>query len=93
MEDLNNNLIADPSIASPTPQKRFLTAREAANEYFNGTVSYWKILDMAKQNLIPHFPIQGRVLFCPSSLDQWVADIEIRPNPDTHREAQKRLSS
>ena len=93
MDPLTNNLISDTDITEPQHSKRFLTAKEAAADYFHGTVSYWKLLDMAKQNLIPHIRMSGRILFRPDSLDQWLTVIENQPNANMYPEAQKRLSS
>lgn len=50
-----------------------LKAREAA-KYLN--ISYWKILDMAKKNEIPHIRIGKLVLFRRETLDSWLAHRE-----------------
>ena len=32
-----------------------MTAKQAAAEYFGGSVSYWKLLELAKTGKLPHF--------------------------------------
>ena len=93
MYDSTDHPISATSFSAPTTSKHFLTAKEAASQYFHGTVSYWKILDMAKQNLIPHVRLSGRVLFRPESLNLWISQLEMRPGVETYGEAHKRLST
>jgi len=50
-----------------------LTARQAA-EYVG--ISYWTILDLARQGKIPHFRGGNRLLFRLSTLDQWMTEEE-----------------
>lgn len=57
-----------------------MSPRQAAMEYFNGTVSYWKLLSLAKSGIIPHFKIGGRVFFRKESLDAWIATLEASPS-------------
>lgn len=50
-----------------------LEAKEAA-AYIG--VSYWTILDMAKQKRIPHVRVGRRVLFRTVALDSWMDEQE-----------------
>ena len=56
-----------------------MTAKQAAHEYFGGTVSYWKLLDLAKSGKIPHVRVGGRVIFRRAVLDEWMRGLEVRP--------------
>lgn len=53
-----------------------MTAKEVAKYFFNGTASYWKILQMAKAGKIPHSRLGHRVLFRRETLDGWMKDME-----------------
>ena len=53
-----------------------MTGKQAAEEYFNGRVSYWKLLELAKSKSIPHFWIGKRIFFRKDSLDEWFANLE-----------------
>jgi excisionase family DNA binding protein len=50
-----------------------ISAKTAA-KYLN--VSYWKILDMAKKNEIPHIRAGALVLFRKETLDNWIVEQE-----------------
>lgn len=50
-----------------------LTAKKAA-EYLG--ISYWLILEMAKQNKIPHILCGSRKLFRKEALDKWMDEKE-----------------
>lgn len=52
-----------------------LSAHESAN-YIG--ISYWLILELAKQGLIPHIRVGKRVLFRKETLDKWLEDKEER---------------
>lgn len=49
-----------------------MTAKQAAHEYFGGTVSYWKLLDLAKNGKIPHVRVGERISFRRKTLDDWM---------------------
>ncbi|RXT08931.1 helix-turn-helix domain-containing protein [Ammoniphilus sp. CFH 90114] len=53
--------------------KATLTAKEAAS-YLG--VSYWLVLDAARQRKIPHFRIGQRIMFRLESLQQWIEQQE-----------------
>jgi len=55
-------------LTSPT-----LTAKQAA-QYLG--ISYWTILDLARQGKIRHFRGGNRLLFRLSTLDQWMTEEE-----------------
>jgi len=50
-----------------------MEAKEAA-EYLR--VSYWSVLNWARQRKIPHVRVGSRVLFSREGLDRWIADME-----------------
>lgn len=52
--------------------KKILSAKEVSEQFFNGHVSYWKLLQMAKTGEIPAFRAGNRYLFNIDSLDQWI---------------------
>ncbi len=54
-------------------EKVTMSAKQAAG-YLG--VSYWKILDMAKQGEIPHIRAGSLVLFRQETLDRWLASQE-----------------
>lgn len=53
-----------------------MSAKEASVQYFGGKVSYWKLLAMAKEGIIPHSRVGERVFFRTESLDAWLAEQE-----------------
>lgn len=50
-----------------------ISAKMAA-KYLN--VSYWKILDMAKKNEVPHIRAGALFLFRKETLDRWIEEQE-----------------
>ena len=56
--------------------KSVMTAKEVSSEYFEGGVSYWKVLEEFRCGRIPGFKIGTRVFFRRESLDKWVAQEE-----------------
>ena len=56
-----------------------MSAKQTAAEFFEGNVSYWKLLSMAKSGQIPHFKVGGRVFFRKESLDAWITTLEASP--------------
>ena len=50
-----------------------LTAKQAA-EYIG--ISYWTLLDLARQGKIRHFRGGNRLLFRQATLDQWMTEEE-----------------
>lgn len=67
-----------------------MSARQASTDYFNGQISYWKLLELAKAGQIPHFRIGGKVFFRADALDQWIESMEknqgVPPKPEeTHK--------
>jgi len=56
--------------------KTVMTAKEASIDYFENTISYWKLLELAKAGKIPYFKIGSRILFKRESLDNWISDLE-----------------
>ena len=56
--------------------KTVMTAKEASTDYFENTVSYWKLLELVKAGKIPYFKIGSRILFNRESLDNWISDLE-----------------
>ena len=61
-----------------------MSAKQASIEFFNGTVSYWKLLALAKAGKIPHFKIGGRVFFRKESLDIWISTLEAEPQSQSY---------
>ena len=61
-----------------------MTAKQASTEYFGGSVSYWKLLELAKTGQLPHFKVGSRVFFRWEALDEWVKqqETDIRSQPD-----------
>lgn len=61
-----------------------MTAKQVATEYFGGSVSYWKLLELAKAGKLPHFKVGSRVFFRCEALDEWVKqqETDIRSQPD-----------
>lgn len=53
-----------------------MTAKEASDQYFGGTISYWKLLKMAKTGIIPHIRVGSRFLFRKETLDEWLSTQE-----------------
>lgn len=51
-----------------------MDAREAAK--YVGVLSYWTLLEMAKQGKVPHIRVGRRVFFRAEALDEWVRDLE-----------------
>ena len=62
-----------------------MNAKQASAQFFGGTVSYWKLLELAKTGQIPHFKVGNRVFFRRESLDDWIkrqeSDFRSQPNP------------
>ena len=56
--------------------KTVMTAKEASKDYFENTISYWKLLELAKAGKIPYFKVGSRILFKRESLDNWISDLE-----------------
>lgn len=63
-----------------------MKAKEVSEEFFGGTVSYWKLLELAKAGKIPHFRVGGRVLFRRSSLEGWLAEQEVASTTQDHKQ-------
>jgi len=51
----------------------FMTAKQVALDYFCGCVSYWKVLQMVKDDGLPYLLAGDRFLFDRTALDAWVA--------------------
>lgn len=56
--------------------KEIMTAKEASNEYFKNTISYWKLLELVRAGKIPYFKVGNRILFKRESLNNWISDLE-----------------
>lgn len=57
--------------------KTMFTAKEAVTEYFQGTISYAKLLRDFKQGKIPGVRMsQRRILFRKEALDSWMKSME-----------------
>lgn len=56
--------------------RKIMSAKQAANEYFKNTISYWKLLELVKAGKIPCFKVGSRILFRREALDQWVQELE-----------------
>ena len=52
--------------------KKILSAKEVSEQFFSGHVSYWKLLQMAKEGEIPSFRAGNRYLFHLDSLNEWI---------------------
>ena len=59
-----------------------MTAKQAAAEYFGGTISYWKLLALCKAGEIPFIKVGYRVFFRRESLDAWMENQEKNPPPN-----------
>lgn len=57
----------------------FLDAKEVSRQFFNGKISYWTILKMAKCGDIPCIRSGRRYLFDLASLEQWKKALEEKP--------------
>jgi len=55
-------------------QSPVLNAKQAA-QYLG--VSYWTLLDLARQGKIKHFRGGNRLLFRQTSLDEWITEAEL----------------
>jgi len=56
-----------------------LNAAEVSRDFFNGKISYWTVLQMAKTGALPCFRNGKRYLFDRSALDQWKTGELARP--------------
>lgn len=53
------------------------TAKEAVTEYFQGTISYTKLLQDFKQGRIPGVKLSAkRIIFRKEALDNWMKSME-----------------
>lgn len=66
-------------------EKTMFTAKEAAVEYFQGTIGYNKLLQDFKQGKIPGVKLSAkRILFRKEALDAWMKqkeDESVKPKP------------
>jgi hypothetical protein len=63
----------DEAVQAVDPKITLLTPKETIERIFNNQVSYWKLLNMAKRNEIPHIRLGKRkILFCEKTLAEWV---------------------
>ena len=69
-----------------------MTAKQAATEYFNGTISYWKLLELAKSGQIPHVKVGYRIIFRREALDAWMQSLEQNPPANRNEEIVKPLA-
>jgi len=56
-----------------------LTAKQAVDAYFDGNVSYWKLLSLVRQKQIPYLRIGGRIFFMTKTLQDWLLQNEHVP--------------
>ncbi|WP_019880178.1 helix-turn-helix domain-containing protein [Succinispira mobilis] len=56
---------------------KMLSAKEVCQFFFNGHVSYWKLLNMAKSGEIPTIRVGSRYLFNIDSLNEWAKSREL----------------
>lgn len=63
--DLKGELIMN------TATHRFLTALEVSRDYFEGTISYKKILQLTKENKLPAIRSGKRYVYSIAELEQW----------------------
>lgn len=59
--------------------KMIMSAKQAANEYFKNTISYWKLLELVRAGKIPYFKVGSRILFRRDALDNWISELEKSP--------------
>ena len=52
-------------------EKRTLTPNEVSELFFNGEVSYWTVLKLAKSGQLPCFKVGSRYFFNWHSLENW----------------------
>ncbi|WP_288186096.1 hypothetical protein [uncultured Sporomusa sp.] len=65
-----------------TMGKTMFTAKEAVTEYFQGTISYWKLLDDFKKGKIPGSRVGSRrIIFRKEALDNWMESMENESMP------------
>lgn len=58
-------------------EKTMFTAKEAVTEYFQGTISYWKLLQDFHAGKIPGAKLSARrILFRKEALDKWFEQME-----------------
>ena len=69
-----------------------MTAKPAAAEYFNGAISYWKLLELAKTGQIPHVKVGYRVIFRREALDAWMKAQEQTPPVNKNEDTVNQLS-
>jgi len=72
-----------------TDNKRFLTAQEVSDNFFNGSVSYWTVLQWAKSGALPSIRNGKRYIFDLQALEAWTADMAQRPYWDNAVEARR----
>ena len=59
---------------------RYMTAKEVAQEFFEGKLSYWTVLKRARAGILPCIRDGGRYLFLRSALEDWESQALQRPN-------------
>lgn len=52
--------------------KTILNPSEVSKQFFNGQVSYWTVLKMAKNNELPYFKVGHKYFFDLDELNGWV---------------------
>ena len=57
--------------------KTILTPQEVCEQFFNGHVSYWTLLEMAKTNKIPSFKVGRKYFFDLDALNEWTRSQQI----------------
>lgn len=68
---------------SDQKEKTIFTAKEAVEEYFEGTISYWKLLQDFHAGKIPGKQMGKRILFRKEALDKWFdGETPDKPSPD-----------
>ena len=58
---------------------RYMSAKEVAQEFFEGRFSYWTVLKRAKSGVLPCIKDGGRYLFLRSALEEWESKALHRP--------------
>lgn len=74
MENFKNQVSPDTSdraTGKGDATRRFLSAREVANVYFEGNISYKKILELTNQGKIPAVRAGKRYVYRLEDLDRW----------------------
>ena len=58
-------------LLNPENKPRFLRAREVAENFFQGKISYIKVLKLTKEGILPGIKIGKNYFYTPEALTVW----------------------